>query len=417
LEGKAKTQIPGGILRNVYVARQPIFDRHKSIFAYELLFRSGFDNFYDHLDGDYASTRTMLNSFFLLGMDTITGGKMAFVNFTRNLLLNEVATIFPKELLAVEVLENVTADDAVVASCKKLRKSGYMIILDDFMLKPDYEPLIEVADIIKVDFKLANHGERKRILDSVGRNRHKFLAEKVETLEEFNQAKDQGFAYFQGYFFSRPYIVAGASIPPRKLTYMQIIQEINSPDMEFDLLEHIVKRDMAITYKLLKLINSAAFGLRTRIQSIRHALTLLGLNEIRKWITFLAMSEMGSDKPDELLILAMTRAKFGEIMASKIGMPDREADFFLLGMFSMLDAFIDRPINEILEELPISDEIKDALTGKDNRFRDAYELIVSYERADWTRFSVFAKKLGLNERLAPDIYYNALQWSLYIFKA
>ncbi|TAL35019.1 MAG: HDOD domain-containing protein [Spirochaetes bacterium] len=404
------------MIRNIYVARQPIFDRHKNIFAYELLFRSGFDNFYDSLDGDYASTRTMLNSFFLLGMDTITGGKMAFVNFTRNLLLNEVATIFPKELLAVEVLENVTADDAVVASCKKLSKSGYLIILDDFMLKPDYEPLIEVADIIKVDFKLANHGERKKILDSIGRNKHKFLAEKVETLDEFNQAKDQGFAYFQGYFFSKPHIVAGASIPPRKLTYMQIIQEMNSPDMEFDLLEHIVKRDMAITYKLLKLINSAAFGLRTRVQSIRHALTLLGINEIRKWITFLAMSEMGSDKPDELLILAMTRAKFGEIMASKIGMLEREADFFLLGMFSMLDAFIDRPIADILEELPISDEIRDALTGKDNRFRDAFELIVAYERADWTRFSIYAKRLGLNERLAPDIYYNALQWALYIFK-
>jgi c-di-GMP-related signal transduction protein len=404
------------MIRNVYVARQPIFDRETNIFAYELLFRTGFDNFYDHFDGDYATTRTIMNSFFLLGMDTITGGKMAFVNFTRNLIVNEVATIFPRELLAVEVLEDVKADTDVVASCKRLKKSGYLLILDDFMLKPDYEDLIAVADIIKVDFKLADRGERSRILDTIGRGRHKFLAEKVETLEEFDHAKELGFDYFQGYFFSRPHIVAGASIPPRKLTYMQIIQEINSPDMEFDLLEHIVKRDMAITYKLLKLINSAAFGLRTKIQSIKHALTLLGINELRKWVSFLAMSEMLGDKPDELLLVAMTRAKFGEVLASKIGMRDRESDFFLMGMFSMLDAFIDKPIKEILDDLPISEEIKHALLGGENKFRDGYDLILAYERADWVSFSALAKRLGLNERLAPDIYFTALQWAMYIFK-
>ena len=418
MEEKAYAQKPlqPSPLNGVYVARQPIFDVKEELYGYELLFRSGFNNIYDSSDGDYATGKTILNSFIMLGLDPLTGGKLAFINFTKNLLLNEVATIFPRELLAVEVLENIEPDESVIEACKKMKKAGYLIVLDDFVFMPKFQPLIEIADIIKVDFRISNSDAIHSLLSRLSSSKIRFLAEKVETKEEFIMAKEVGFAYFQGYFFSKPHIISGREVPGYKLNYMQILREMNKAEADFDVLEHIIKRDMSLTYALLKFINSAFFGFSAKIQSIKQAITLLGMNEFKKWVSLIALTGMGNDKPEELMVNSLIRAKFCEFMARKTNMKDKSSDLFLMGMFSMIDAFIDRPMQEILGELPLSTPVKEALMGKENQFRDILDLVIAYEKGNWLIWGNYIKKLKLEESEFPDIYMSSIDWARKIFR-
>lgn len=404
-------------IRGVYVARQPIFDRKLNLYAYELLFRSGFSEFFDCADGDLASSKTIMNSFLLLGMDSLTGGRTAFINFTRNLLLGEVATIFPREQLAVEILETIEPDDEVIAACRRLKKLGFTIVLDDFIFKPELQRFVDMADIIKLDFRISGVRERQALINSLGHDRIRFLAEKIETRSEFEEAMTMGFSYFQGYFFARPEIVAGKDVPGYKLNYMQILREVHKPDADFGELEEIIKRDVSITYKLLRFINSAAFGFAKKIQSIKQAISLLGLKEFRKWVSLVALSGMGDDKPEELVLTSMSRARFCELIAPRIGMKDRSSDLFLTGMFSMIDAFIDQPMEEILNDLPLSEAIKTALLGGENVYRTALETAISYEKGDWDSLGILKKRLGLGEEEFPHIFQSSIQWASRIFTA
>jgi EAL and modified HD-GYP domain-containing signal transduction protein len=401
----------------VYLARQPIFDRQQKVVGYELLFRTGFNNFCGALcDEDRASSKTMLNGFITFGLDLLTGGKPAFINFTANLILDEAAIIFPRELITIEILENVAPSVDIIEACKKMKKHGYVIALDDFEYAPELQPLVDLADIIKVDFRLTDKAARKRLMTKIENGHLKFLAEKVETQEEYAEALEMGFSYFQGYFFSRPKIMQRQEIPGYKMNYLQALNEINTPDADFELLEHIVKRDMSMTYKLLRFINSAAFGFHVKIQSIRQALTLLGLTEFKKWASLVALSGLGEDKPEELLLNSMLRAKFCEFLASKVDMKDSTPDLFLLGMFSNIDAFIDRPIEEISEELPLSDDFRRALRGEKSRFRNVLDMVIAYERADWDEWSRLLNYFKISGEDFPEIYVRSVDWVNKIFK-
>lgn len=402
-------------IRGVYVARQPIFDRGLKLYAYELLFRSGFSEFYDQSDGDLASSKTIMNSFLLLGLDSLTGGRMAFVNFTRNLILGEVATIFPREKLAVEILETITPDDEVIAACRRLKKAGYTIVLDDFIFKPELQRFVDMADIIKLDFRISGVRERQELISRLGHGKIRFLAEKVETRKEFDGAFAMGFTYFQGYFFARPEIVSGKDVPGYKLNYLQILREVHKIDADFGELEDIIKHDVSITYKLLRFINSAAFGFATKIQSIKQAISLLGLKEFRKWVSLIALSSMGDDKPEELVLASMSRARFCELIAPKIGMKEKSSDLFLTGMFSMIDAFIDQPMEDILNDLPLSEGIKTALLGGENVYRTALETAISFERGDWDSLGPLKERLGLGEDEFPPIFHSSIEWASRIF--
>lgn len=399
----------------VFVARQPIFDRDQRVYGYELLFRQGLNHVLRKLNGDRATSTVLTNSFLLIGMDTLTSGKRGFVNFTRNLLLQEVATTFPTDLVAIEVLEDIEPDPDLVAACRRLKEAGYLLALDDFVFNTKFEPLIDLADIIKVDFLATDAEECQRIPQQVDNRNVKFLAEKVETNEDLQMALDSGYSYIQGYFFSKPVIVSGRDIPGYKLNYLQTLYEINRPDINFETLEAIIKRDVSLSYKLLRFINSIYFGLRHRIRTIRHALLLLGVTEIRKWASLVTLSGMGQDKADELVVLSTVRAKFCELLSVEVDLEERSADLYLMGLFSLADAFTDQPREQTLASLPIADEIKAALAGQAGRFHDIYQLIVAYEAADWTFFSCYADRLDLDERLVPQLYRQAVDWANQIF--
>ncbi|HHX77887.1 MAG TPA: HDOD domain-containing protein, partial [Firmicutes bacterium] len=302
------------------------------------------------------------------------------------------------------------------AACRKLKDEGYFLVVDYYDSDGNVSPLSELADIARVDFLTAGRKEREAIrLTAAANQRIKFLADKLETREDFEQALKLGYSYFQGYFFSKPLTVAGKDIPSYKLTYFRILQEINRPDMDFGRIEKLIKRDVALSYKLLKFINSLSFGFISEIRSIRQALTILGQKGITRWATLLALKSMGANKPDELLVLAVCRGKFCELVAPHVGLKDRSCDLFLLGMFSLIDAFLDQPMAVVMQELPIADDIKRALLGEEGGLRDVYELIVAYEKGDWSNFSRLASKLNLEEERAAAFYLSSLKLANRIF--
>ena len=394
-----------------FVARQPIFDPHQKVYAYELLFRSGMDNFFDASDPDQASTSVIVDSLLLMGMEKLTGGDRAFINCTRNVLIKGYAALLPKDKVVVEILESVEPDDEVVGACLRLKRAGFMLALDDFIYEERLEPFLPLIDFVKIDFRETTEMDRRALVEKLSPRGIKMVAEKVETRSELQQASEMGYSYFQGYFFSKPEIVVAQDIPGYKLNYLRVLQAVNQPEINLVELENIIKLEASLTYKLLRYLNSAFFGFRTEIRSIHHALALLGEEELKKWASLIAMAAMGADKPPELVVSVIVRAVFCESLAPRIGMMNRSNDLFLLGMMSLIDAVLDRPLPEILEKMPISHEVKEALLGVENRFRDVYETVIAYEAADWRSFAEKARKLNLDEETVPDLYLKSVEWA------
>ena len=391
-----------------YVARQPIFDLKENVFAYELLFRKGSQNYYEGMDGDQATTDVIVNSFLNIGIETLTRGKRAFINFTTNLIKEQTAYILPSDLVVVEILEDIEPDQDIVLACQKLKEAGYLLALDDFVFKEQFKPLIDLADIIKIDFTTTCEIERIDIVKRLSSHNIMFLAEKVETREEFNQAQKAGYSLFQGYFFSKPFVVVGRNIPPFKLNCLRLLQEINNVDSDFKKMEDIIKGDVSLSYNLLKFINSAVFGLKMKINSIKQALVLMGLSEVRKWASLVTLQTVGKDKPNELIVNSLVRASFGEALACKTKLKQEASNIFFMGMFSLMDAFLDRPLAEVLEELPLTQEIKQSLLGEDNRFSPIFNLVLAYEKADWTHVTDCVQRLDFDKSEVSVLYLNAL---------
>lgn len=394
-----------------FIARQPIFDMNQRAFGYELLFRSGLENVFRHPDPNQASSKVLADTFFLHDLAFLTGGKRAFINITRDLLLQELLFLIPKEKIVVEILENVEPDEEVVQACERLKSAGYLLAMDDFVYDDRYGPLLRLADFIKVDFLSTEEGERRDLVRRLSTCKVRFLAEKIETYEMFREARDLGYTYCQGYFFSRPRVISGRDIPGLKLHYLQLLQEIHRPELDLKRLTEIVRRETSLSYKLLRYINSAFFGLRNRISSLKQALLLLGEREIRKWVTLVTLATLGEDKPEELVLQSILRARFCESLASLTGLSDRSDDLFLMGMFSLLDGLLDRPLSEILEGIPISEEIKRALLGEKNRFGLVYQYLLAYEQGRWERLSELGGRLRIDESRVSSLYLEAVRWS------
>ena len=306
---------------NVFVARQPIFDTKQRVYGYEILYRSGMENVYSEADGDKASLFVIGSSLLVIGSQQISNGRKIFVNFTRNLLLEGMATYLPKEIGVIEILENIEPDEKLIETIKFIRSQGYMLALDDFVLKGnEYSPFLKLVDIIKVDFQHADERDRKVIADRFRNSgKVKLLAEKTETREDFENALKLGYDYFQGYFFCKPVILARRDISGRKIHYLRILKELSAENPSFKAIKEIIEHNPSFAYKLLQYVNSAFFGVRREVTSVRHALELLGEDEIRKWASLAVLMELGSDQPQELLRLSLLRGRFCENLAPLAG--------------------------------------------------------------------------------------------------
>lgn len=394
---------------DVYVARQAILDVNKQVVAYELLFRSNNINKFICEEGSNPTLDLIKNSFSVIGFDKLIEGKKAFINFDENLLKSGVIEAFPKDCIVVEILETVKPDDTIIKCCKNLKEKGYTIALDDFEYNDKFDELIKYVDIIKVDFRITKGKERKEIIDKIKNKHIKFLAEKVETEEEYKEALGYGYSYFQGYFFCKPVILSGTDISAYKFTYIKLIKELSEVDVNISKIEELVKKDLSLSYKLLKVINSAHYSMKNEITSIRNAIMLMGLRELKRWIFIITLKSINENGMEELIRMSLLRASFGELLVKELQLKVEEFDAFLTGLFSLIDVLMNRPLGEILNELPISEDVKDALSGKENILGNLLELVTKYEKGKWEEVNMIIKKIQLDAEGVSNCYLQAIE--------
>jgi c-di-GMP-related signal transduction protein len=394
---------------DVFVARQPIFNRNKKLFAYELLFRSGMTNGFPGLDGSIATTSLLSTSFFTVGIERIAGRRKSFINFTEELLIRGTPTLFPNNRIMVEILETVRPTEEIIEICKGLRNKGYGLVLDDFVYAQKFEPLIELSKIIKVDFRATPLDEIETMVKHLSNYSCKLLAEKIETYDEFQKALSIGFVYFQGYFFAKPEILKNKEIPPSKLAILQLIADINTAEFDVAALEKLINQDVSISFKLLTYLNSAYFRRLQPISSIRQAIAFLGETGFRLFVSLIAASRLADNKPDELIRASIIRARFLEHVGKEMNMISSE--FFMLGLFSLLDAMLDNSMEYLLGKLPLTDDVNDALVSRKGKLFPFLRLAETYESGNWSDFESAQEQSGISGEKIIQFYLDALGWA------
>lgn len=395
---------------DIFVARQPIFDRRRNVVAYELLFRSGMQNAFGQHDPNQASIQMMDTTLLGFGLDSLIGEKQAYFNASRDVLVKEHWAVLPAGRSVIEVLESITPDAEVAAACAGIKKSGYRLALDDFVFRPEYELLLPMVDVVKVDFLVTKGEQRAELASRFTPRGITMLAEKVETYEEFQAGLDAGYELFQGYFFCRPEMFKGKDIPASKANLLRLMQQINRPDLDFDRLEELIKSEVTLSVRLLRFLRSAGFGWRHEVETIEQALRIMGERSVRKWASLVVLTLIGEDKPAELVTTTLVRAQLCEQLGSQAALPERQADLFLVGLLSTLDAMLDRPMEEVLAQMAVSPELREALLKGDNLLGDTLQLAISYDRGDWYRVKTLAPKIAYPEPAIPEAYRQAVEW-------
>ncbi len=389
-----------------FIARQPILDTRLQVFAYELLFRGGPQNSFQPFAN--AASSVIADSITLFDLDMLTGHARAFVNVDEMALRLGAPRLLPADRIVVEILETVRPTEEILGACRELRSAGYQLALDDFVDSPGIAPLVEFASFLKIDFQMFDARARSALARKYADNHIRLLAEKVETESEFREARDLGFSYFQGYFFCKPSMVETREIPGNKAIQLQLLTAVAAPELRFDFIENLLKQEPSLLYRLLRYLNSPILGLRSEVRSVRHAIVLLGENEFRRWASIFAIISMSTGKSPELIRTALTRAFFCEEFSAAAGLREKGPSLFLMGLLSVTDALLDKPMREVLKALPVIQEVKIALCGGTNHFRDVFELVLALERAEWIRLSDIAARIGCDEGKIPDSYLSAL---------
>lgn len=396
---------------NILLARQPIYDSTLNVKAYELLFRPPAGWVWD---GDVATSQLVVNAFAEIGIDKVTDNKRAFINFTRQWLLSPPP--FDPRFVVIEILESVEPDAAVVRNVAQLKQAGYTIALDDFVFDPKWQPLLELADIVKIDVLQHQGDALEKLIGQLREYPVQLLAEKVETHSEFEQCKLLGFKLFQGYFLCRPQNIHGESIPANKMVVMQLLAEVQNPDVDLGGLEKLISHDVSLSTKLLRICNSARYATRTRIDSIRKAMVLIGLLELKQWASIIALSRM-TDKPNELIMLTLTRARMMELLAHATTVPNRDI-YFTVGMFSFIDAFFDQSKETILRSLPFNEEVNNALLHYEGVPGKMLQAVAAHEQGHWDQINwQTLEALGISQDMFENAYLEALQWAAAIMES
>jgi EAL and modified HD-GYP domain-containing signal transduction protein len=392
-------------MQDIFIGRQPIFDRELKLYAYELLFRSGMVNHAGKFDGDQATSQIIVNVFMEFGLDQIVGPHWAFINMTRSFITTSAPLPFPKDRVVLEILEDICPDQEVIEALRSFTSQGYVVALDDFVFHESLLPLVELADIVKIDLLAVPRDELAAHVQRLRRYKVKLLAEKIETEEEFEYCRSLGFDYFQGYFLCRPSIVQGAQLPPNRLSVLQILAKVQDPQSDAKDLESIISHDVALSYKLLRYINSAFFAFPKEIESIRQAVVYLGTRAIKTWVSLLAVAGLG-DKPVELVTQAMQRARMCELLAKAAKRANSEI-YFTVGLFSLLEALMNAPLDKILQSLPLSEDIRDALLKQQGPYGEILACVIAYERGDFEDAIVG----NITPAQTTEIYLEAAHWA------
>ena len=397
-------------ITNIIIARQPIFDNALKVYAYELLFR-GHDNHKDSgvtIDsGDYATSQVINHTFMEMGVDRVIGNKIAFINLTKNFILTDDPLPFTQGRVVLEILEDVVVTDEIIEAVKKLVDQGYIIALDDFIFDESLRPLVKLSKIIKIDLLALTDDELREHVAILKQEGVQLLAEKVETQEQYQLCQELGFDFYQGYFFCKPSIIKEEAIPDDNSNIITIISALQNPDVEIDDVEELISRDIGLNYKLLRLLNSASMGLPRKVESIRQGLVILGLKTIKSWATLIALNDLPTKIP-EIMTNALIRAKMCEDLANAYNCDKGSA--FMVGLFSPIDAIMSRPMDELLEELPLSDEIKQTLLHQEGNLGQLLKDVIHYEQGHWDDITPTTSSL---EELGAS-YLISTEWTINI---
>ncbi|TLS66272.1 EAL domain-containing protein [Mariprofundus erugo] len=400
-------------MSEIMLARQPIFDAHSNTVAYEILYRSVDSQLQcaSRLGDVELTAQVLSNVLNEMGMASLSEQHELFFNISRDFLLSDYPSLLPAGQSVLEVLEDVEVDTNVIEAIQAWKNKGYTIALDDFVsIANDQARLIRYADIVKVDLLALPEGHLEPMVKSLRQYPVKLLAEKVETQEMYEQCKALGFDYFQGYFICKPKLMVSKSLPSNKLQVLQLLDRTlraeSTTELQFD-----ITHDLALSYKLLKYINSAALGLRTRIDSIPHALNMLGIKNIRLWLSIILLSSFSQDKPPELMIIALSRGRFLELWAEKYGSATLKNDYFVLGMFSTLDALLDQDLYAITDNMSLPASVSRGLFDLDSCEASALELICAIELAAWDDVARLAQHLDTPENQLSALYVESTAWA------
>ena len=398
------------IKHSVLVGRQAIFDRQKEVFGYELLYRDGQANSAQVVDGDEATARVMVNTFLEMGIDQIAGTGQAFINMTGNFFLSQNYEVLPTKNVVLEVLESIEPTPLVMQSLARARQLGYQIALDDFIVRDSHRALLEVADFVKVDILALS---REQLLEQIAILKQypvRLLAEKVEDQEVFTFCYEEGFAYFQGYFFCKPQIMQGVKLSGNRMAIVLLLAKLQDPDIAMEDLEELVENDLSLSLKLLRFVNSAAVGLPRVVDSIGQAVGMVGTERMRQWASLLVLANTGG-KPSELMRIALIRGRMCQGLSGLKGVSTSQG--FTVGLFSVLDAYFDCEMKQLLADLPLSSEILLALTERQGCLGEILSCVMSYERGDWNQIE--------SSRFEPHVlrheYFLSAEWANEVMNA
>jgi len=403
----------------VYVARQPILNQKLEAVAFELLYRNSNTELAVSLqDPDGATVDVLVHAMFNIGWERISDGKPCFVNFTQNLLLSRLPHRFSPTNIVVELLEDIEPTPSVLDACYELKQKGYQIALDDVAYRDKDHPLLEWADYVKIDFMQTNKYERRMLAEKVRKlKRAKLVAEKVETWDEYEEAKTLGFEYFQGYFFCKPVTITGKDIPCNPLTsWADLYVELHRDEPDVEKLAAIIESDVSLAYTMLKIIRRPQFMTRYKIRSIKHALLLLGIEEVKKIVYLLSLKKFSVHPSQEALRVSLVRAKLCERLACLKPEVYRPDECFLIGLLSMLDVLLGMPMEEVVRDLPLAEHVADTLQGKTNW--PEYGLLqcaVLLEKGKWTEALGVTAELAWSADDLLRLYVDAVAWADAIF--
>lgn len=394
---------------DIFIARQGIYDINDNVIAYELLYRDSLKNNFNPLIEENEATYSVIQNISSFGLDNLTDNKKAFVNFTEELIKENIATLLPNDKVIIEILENVNPTSDIIKSLIKLKDLGYVIALDDIDDFKSILNFIGIVDIVKVDFRLTNREIRKDIEFICKKYNIDLLAEKIETKEELQEAKKLGYKYFQGYYYSKPSIFLGKDLSVKNTSIFMLLAELLKEEFNIDKVESIMKNDIALTYKFLKFINSSYFNFLQEVKSIKQAIVLIGRDELKKWlsiITFVSMSPENNEYAKNIII----RAKFCEEIAREIKYKE-EAYAFMVGLFSNIHMMIEKDIEYVVKTLPLSIEIKNALLGNENILKNILDITIAYENIDKEEILRLSEKINIDKNKLVELYYKSIEWS------
>ncbi len=390
---------------DVFVGRQPILGPNLKTIGYEVLYRNCEVDTANCPEEGIATAHVLLNTYLDIGLEHVVGSHLAFLNIPKEFLLEKYCEALPKNRVVLEILENVEPTPQVIKAISSLSQQGYTIALDDFVFHDRFRPFLELADIVKIDVIEKSEAQLQQAVRHLQDYRVRLLAEKVETRETYQTCKQLGFFYFQGFFFYRPDVVRGRGIPGHRMALLELLGKIQDPYVSLKHLVGFIRNDLSLSYKILKYVNSAYVGLPRRMECIEQAACMVGIDRIRTWSTLLIMATE-KDQPTEMLVIALVRAKMCERLGNRLGV-DSPEKYFTMGLLSVLDALYASPMEEIVQSLPLPDDLQEALTSGTGAMGSVLSCVKAYERGEWLEL----KQLQLDPSTIRDFYLEAIDWA------